>query len=46
MLYSRTTCVNIGDYKGNLGADISCMDKCLVYPADNCSEDECYCYEE
>ncbi|XP_023029101.1 uncharacterized protein [Leptinotarsa decemlineata] len=40
------TCEAIGKYKGKLGADVHCIDKCLVYPSKNCPTSECACYEE
>ncbi|XP_050499667.1 uncharacterized protein LOC126880056 [Diabrotica virgifera virgifera] len=40
------TCEAVGAYRGNLGADVYCMDKCIVYPARNCPHKECACYEE
>ncbi|KAJ8928284.1 hypothetical protein NQ314_019167 [Rhamnusium bicolor] len=41
-----TTCEAIGEYKGKLGADVNCMDQCLVYSSDKCPKDQCACYEE
>lgn len=46
MHFFRTTCEAVGKYQGKLGADVNCMDQCLVYPGDKCPENECYCYEE
>lgn len=40
------TCEAVGAYKGNLAADVFCMDKCIVYPNQNCPSTDCSCYEE
>ncbi|XP_057653302.1 uncharacterized protein LOC130892086 [Diorhabda carinulata] len=40
------TCEAVGAYKGNLAADVFCMDKCIVYPNENCPLTDCSCYEE
>ncbi|KAJ8977942.1 hypothetical protein NQ317_017410 [Molorchus minor] len=41
-----TTCEAIGEYQGKTGADVFCMDQCLVYPSDKCPLDQCVCHEE
>ncbi|KAL1495082.1 hypothetical protein ABEB36_010556 [Hypothenemus hampei] len=41
-----TSCEAVGEFKGQRGADIDCMDRCLVYATDNCQWDQCYCHEE
>lgn len=45
--FFSTTCEAVGAYSGQFGADVNCMDKCLVYsPNRNCSSQECRCYED
>ncbi|XP_050314668.1 uncharacterized protein LOC126749085 isoform X3 [Anthonomus grandis grandis] len=41
-----STCDAVGDFKGQTGADVYCMDQCLVYPANKCPRKQCECYEE
>lgn len=41
---NRSTCEAIGEYAGNMGADVNCMDQCIVYPS-KCPVSRCACYE-
>ncbi|XP_076266066.1 uncharacterized protein LOC143199828 [Rhynchophorus ferrugineus] len=41
-----TTCDAVGELRGQSGADVYCMDQCLVYPASKCPRNECSCREE
>ncbi|XP_030761831.1 uncharacterized protein LOC115886703 isoform X2 [Sitophilus oryzae] len=41
-----TTCEAVGDFEGETGADVYCMDQCLVYPATGCPRKQCSCHEE
>ncbi|KAI4461636.1 hypothetical protein MML48_5g00000807 [Holotrichia oblita] len=39
-----TTCDAVGELQGREGADVYCMDQCIVYPP-KCPTDRCRCYE-
>ena len=39
----REVCDAIGELKGRAGADVYCLDKCIVYPS-QCPAERCRCY--
>jgi tRNA A-37 threonylcarbamoyl transferase component Bud32 len=39
----REVCDAVGELEGRAGADVYCMDKCIVYPS-QCPAHRCRCY--
>lgn len=43
ILFPRQTCEAVGELEGRDGADVYCMDQCIVYPS-RCPANRCRCY--